>query len=97
MRPMKARVVLLIGAAIATLALTSCGVRTGLESPPPMWGKARRDYFAEQNRLKAEEAARAAAGSAAPSTTAPLPPPSAPIGATPLSPLSPTPMRPSGN
>jgi hypothetical protein len=87
---MKARVFLLIGLFGASLAVTSCGVKTGLETPPPMWGKARRDYFAEQDRLKAEEAARAAAASTAPSTVAPLPPPSAPIGAnSPLSPMAP--------
>jgi hypothetical protein len=87
---MKARVFLLIAALGASLALSSCGVKTGLDTPPPMWGKARSEYFAEQDRLKAEEAERAAAGSVTPSTLAPLPPPSAPIGASsPLSPLNP--------
>jgi hypothetical protein len=93
---MKARVFLLIGALGASMALTSCGVKTGLETPPPMWGKARREYK-EQERLNAEAAARAAAASTAPSVMPQLPPPSAPIGSSPLSPLSPPLMRPSGN
>ncbi|MES1203601.1 MAG: hypothetical protein ABUS57_19365 [Pseudomonadota bacterium] len=82
---MKARLFPLIGAIAASLALASCGVRTGLEQPAPMWGKARRDYYAEQERAKAEAAAH-------PPSTAPeippLGPPNIPLGHTPISPMS---------
>lgn len=82
---MKARAWLLVG---AILALVSCGVKTGLERPAPMWGKARADYLVEQERLRTEEAARAA-NSVAPPVTPTPPPPSAPIRRTPISPMAP--------
>jgi hypothetical protein len=90
---MKARLFPLIGALVASLALASCGVRTGLEQPAPMWGKARREYYAEQERLKAEAAAHAP--STAPERP-PLGPPNVPIGHTPISPMSTPDLRPPG-
>lgn len=91
---MKARLFPLIGVLAASLALASCGVRTGLAQPAPMWGKARRAYYAEQDRLKAEAAARAP--STAPERPT-LPPPNVPMGHTPISPMSaPNPQPPGG-
>lgn len=46
--------------AIAVLALSSlvaCGLKGGLEKPPPMWGEARAQYEADQ-RARAEAAAK---------------------------------------
>lgn len=82
---MKARLFPLIGALAAALALASCGVKTGLERPAPMFGKQREHYLAEQERLKA---AAAGAPSATPEA---LPPPDIPIGRTPISPTNPYP------
>ncbi len=77
-----------LGMALAmTTALASCGVKTGLDRPAPMFGKARQDYLAEQERLKAEAAARAAAGTPAPEVLPP-PAPNQPVGRTPISPTA---------
>jgi hypothetical protein len=71
--------------ALATLAiaalLAGCGVRGALERPAPMFGKARADYIAAQDKAKAEAAAQAAAGQ-----TPPPPPPEQPIQTSPIQP-----------
>jgi Prokaryotic lipoprotein-attachment site len=90
---MNARLFPLIGALGIALALASCGVKTGLERPAPMFGKARQNYLAEQERLKAEAAARAAAGAPAPEVPPP-PPPNQPLGRTPISPTASPPSAP---
>ena len=77
---------LLISVPVAlTLAVSGCGIKGPLETAPPMWGKDRAAYEAEQARKdaarKAEEAANSAAAnsaadSAAPASPAPASPPS---------------------
>jgi predicted small lipoprotein YifL len=74
---MKARV--LSAMLIAASLLAGCGVRGALERPPPMFGKQRAEYIAQQEREKAENAAREAAGE----TPAP-PPPDQPIQTSPI-------------
>lgn len=55
--------------ALALLALamvSACGLRGGLETPPPMWGEARERWEAEQERLRQEEEAKRRAEQAEP-------------------------------
>jgi predicted small lipoprotein YifL len=55
----------------ALIALSGCGLRGGLDRPPPMFGAERARYEAEQKRkAEAEAAAKAAAQSPAVSETA---------------------------
>lgn len=47
---------------IAAVLLSACGVKGGLEQPPPLFGDAKRDFEAEQKRkAEAEAAAKPAA------------------------------------
>lgn len=77
-----------IRTAAALLALTTlaaCGLKGGLETPPPAWGEARRAYEADL-RAKAEAAEKAKADEKAkerptitlPQTSPTSPPPAAP-------------------
>lgn len=47
-------------ALLALAALAGCGIKAGLEKPPPAWGEARRDYDAAQ-KAQADAAAKAKA------------------------------------
>lgn len=48
---------ILIAAALLA-ALSGCGLRGGLERPPPLWGEARDQYERDQAAAAAAEAAR---------------------------------------
>lgn len=71
--PMKIRFAL----ACAALSLTSaCGISGPLETAPPMWGKDRAAYEAEQAKKAAEDKAKKAAEEAEKAeTTSPTPSP----------------------
>ncbi|MDX2233709.1 MAG: hypothetical protein NW200_04350 [Hyphomonadaceae bacterium] len=53
MRPLRT-----LAAVLSLVALTSCGLKAGLEKPPPAWGEARRAYEADL-RAKADAAEKA--------------------------------------
>lgn len=63
----------------ALLALGACGLKGGLEKPPPQFGDARRQYEAEKKAKK--EAAKKAKEDADKETgaTVPTQPPSSPV------------------
>jgi hypothetical protein len=48
----------LIAALFGALLVCGCGLKTGLEQPPPQWGKARAEYEA-QKKAEAEAAEKA--------------------------------------
>jgi len=70
----------------ALLALGACGLKGGLEKPPPQFGEARRTYEAEKKAR--EEAAKKAKEDAdkETGTTPPSQPPSSPVSPPPATP-----------
>jgi hypothetical protein len=78
---MKARLATLL---FLAPALACCGLSKPLNRPPPLWGDARAKYDADQERLKAEAAARAPGAPPKRAEAPPAPPPRPIIQSSPM-------------